>query len=177
MYPGTIGFTIVRDPWDWWVSRWSRDVEVFRCNSTFPNYLRQGPRPEQVYWSETDWWEALGADGILPNYVGRFERLEEEVCRLFNIFFSDLLTPDEIRLGFHRAGRPRFTNWRVPYPLYYVEDWMVDYVAEKDDYIIQRFGYAFPDATSTNLSGSWEKERATGKLLQLLKESLGLCIT
>lgn len=180
MYPGTSGFTIVRDPWDWWVSRWSRDVEVGRCDSTFADYLSDGPRPEEVYRSETDWWQGLGADGISPNLIGRYEKLEEEVCRLFNIFFSDLLTPDEIRLGFHRAGRPRATAWRVPYPLYYREQWMIDDIAEKDDYIIQRFGYSFPDAASTSFSGSYYDERATGRLLELLRESLGLsatCIT
>lgn len=167
IYPDAPAFTVVRNPWDWWTSSWLRDIEVGRFNATFAEYL-DGHRSESV------WWYELGADEVPEHRVIRFEKLESGIHRVFRTLFSDLLTPDQIWSAIARVGHVRASRWRMPFPFFYREEWMVEEVARRDRSLIEQFGYMFPREDDV----SFPEGLASGQALTLIKKSLGLrCVS
>jgi hypothetical protein len=163
LFPDAPSFTLVRNMWDWRVSLWSRHVETGCCCVSFGDWLKDS-------LSFMDWWDNLGAEGV--DYIGRFEKLDVEIRRIFHILMPDLLTDEEILLAITRIGPVRTSSWHVPWPWLYKEMWMVDHVYEQDGELIDRFGYEFPYEDSVSYGPGSPEGLRGGLLLSLLKESL-----
>src|SRR4051812_31425437 len=72
-------FAVIRNPWDWYVSRWQFAQEQGQTHHDFGGWLRWMcdwlPRRDRDYYSAL-WWRTFGKDPWVE--VGRFENLRKD---------------------------------------------------------------------------------------------------
>ena len=136
-------FSFVRNPWDLHVSSWLHVKRMkhkpLGSEMEFADFLHtrfdpdRGPSHSLDVLAEPQSRFLTDFDGnLLVDFVGRFERLEEdfaEICRLAKL--PDLQLP-------HR----RKAVGRRDYRSYY-DDALAEFVADKNREDIERFGYTF----------------------------------
>jgi len=139
-WPGWFRFAFIRDPWDRLVSCWCEKIanrsSIFRGfkqfgwpdRMSFPAFIRaiadlDPARHEHHFASQ--WSLITQGDELCVDFIGRFERLDEDFRRLF---------PGQGRLGHY------ITSSRGPAAAYYTPD-LCEIVERTFSDDIERFGY------------------------------------
>jgi hypothetical protein len=139
-------FAVVRNPWDqmvscyhWWLQKASRlethqeSVAEIRAMDGFGGFMRSpygGEMLNQCTGSSYD-WVSDDAGGLLVDYVGRFETLNEswgEICD---------------RLGVERTELKHLNQTKRTHYRDYYTDETRDIVARRFARLIEEFGYSF----------------------------------
>lgn len=138
-------FTFVRNPFDWYISSYMRDMEIHRWRGTFRDWLLNRRAP--VHWMSGQ-WVRMGCSGV--DYVGRFESMLVDLIRILGAIIPDLVSPAQLHELF-----PQCAAWSYGCTaIEGVEQWMrdelysadmVDLVYEKDALLFEQFGYTFEE--------------------------------
>lgn len=130
-------FAFVRNPFDWYVSMYHRDVDTGKFAGTFRRYFweRMG-RGETLTKMWADFMDGQGVDSI-----GRFESLVFDVVEILSKFVPEV-RPVVFMRSIERLGKVRESTERMPYQLYY-NDEKIEAIKELDKDYLAKFGYAF----------------------------------
>jgi hypothetical protein len=126
----------VRNPWDRYVALFMYANKMHRqanrpIYETFGDYVASGGY-EGMHHSEF----LLHREGTRAvDFVGRFEKINEDIRRMY--CFIGLPEPQNIP----HFNRSEYNN-RRHYTEYY-QRWMVDAVAAREKYVIEKFGYVY----------------------------------
>jgi len=159
-YTGNIPPVVVsvRNPWDWYVSRWwfSLGEDQLNFAPTFRGHMRcvlertgeaHGDLERGTF---THAWNHVGGDNA--DYIRRYEDFENEAIRVWHAVMPDLVDPETWRLklrerGHHRCGLGNLGIPHEPYWHYY-DDELQGWVAKWDAELIARFGYSFREGST-----------------------------
>lgn len=134
-------FAVIRNPWDWYVSRWKFGQEQGEPEQTFDAFVRDlcGKadtalgrylhRRDRDYYSAL-WWRTFG--GYPGVTVGRFESLRED----FGAFLATVGVELDI------SGPATNGSGRGHYWDYYSAE-LRELVAHKARHLIRTYGYSF----------------------------------
>jgi hypothetical protein len=142
--PDAPAFTFVRNPWDWYISRWMHRLRNRRCRQPFATYLTS---PTEETMTEKFSWYV----GDRPNtVVGRFESLETDLARMLHSLIPDILSEADILGWFPEAWRGWANRAWSESVEQHMRDSLYDrhlaaIVAERDAGIIEEFGYGYED--------------------------------
>jgi hypothetical protein len=134
----------IRNPWDRYVALWLfidpwRKQHKLPPHGSFVNYILNGGYDGQ----HQDEFLCHRDGSFTMDFVGKFEKIEEDIRRLFE--FLKLPLPHKILhvndFNFHLTTKNE--NKRKHYTEYYTEQWMIDAVAKREKVVIDKFGYKF----------------------------------
>ena len=140
-------FTFVRNPYNWYISRWLHALRLRRYKGSFRNHLlkyqQYGGHHRFTFWETyLDFTE----DKITMERIGRFENFADDFVRIFSDLVSDFYTKEEIRNLFPEAFRQwRNNSWIEDIevsiaPELYNPD-MILHVQKVDLELFNKFGY------------------------------------
>lgn len=161
-------FIFIRNPWDWYVSRYfyfCRCTAVenglsIRCDSglqdtaflkkfpTFKNHMIWGRSHDSNFWLNYRYKEMCFVNNKnLIDYTGKFENIEEA---LNNIFKQCNIVPEISYQDFYLNIKKRNKNIILNSTIhdhysYYYDKELIDLVYKKDNEIIDEFNYAYED--------------------------------
>ena len=160
-------FTVVRNPFDWYISYYLRDLQIHRWRGSFREWVSATKMAELGY---SHHWVDMGGQEV--DHVGRFETLSDDLDKIFAAIIPDLVTSEQLREWW-----PRYCSYMRG-----IEQWlrdelydtdMVEAVYKKDAVLFERFGYTFeeryyfgwclpgiPSAHPGVIADNWESERS-----------------
>lgn len=140
----------VRNPWDWYVSKWWFGLERSKALGFRPTFREH---MEQVRDGFGDWnhgtctnaWNHIGGD--YADYVRRYEDFEAEAIRVWSAVMPDLVDKNRWQIRLRELGRFEAGkgNTGLPHSGYqdYYDAELRSWVEEWDREYIQRWGYKF----------------------------------
>lgn len=154
-YEGRIPPTVVsvRNPWDWYVSRWWYSLGKDKLNfaPTFRGHMEcVSERVGEMHGdlergTFTHAWNHVGGDHA--DYVRRYENFVDNAIRIWYAVMPDLVHPETWRTRLQEIGRfdSGMGNLGVAHKPYwhYYDDELRGWVARWDEGLIARFGYSF----------------------------------
>lgn len=157
--PPAITFT--RNPWEWYVSRWTQNCRRGDFEGEFKDYLRilqeNSGRGRHIV-RMSDWWDEMECGRA--DHIGRFETLHDDIIRILLAIIPDVATEEKIRhlfdtLPWQKAAITPSGEHPGPHYTWYDAESQA-WVAEWDARLIEAFGYAFDDPTA------WMQEARRG---------------
>lgn len=130
-------FAFIRNPWDWYVSRYSFE-KSFRALPPFKEYMKS----INNYWLINVFNELCFKDNkYAVDYMGRFENIEKSIKDINTL---SGITPKIAYETYCKADNKNRINASThrPYIEYY-DDESINIVMEKDKIIIDKFDYSF----------------------------------
>lgn len=156
-------FTFIRNPWDWYVSRYfyfcrSPVVEnglSIKCDSgligvdfikrfpTFKEHMLWGNSKSPNFWLNSRYQDMCFVDGKnLINYVGKLENIEESINEVFKR--CNIISQVSYQDFYRDADRFFNGTTHKHYSCYYDKE-LIDLVYEKDKKIITKFNYNYTE--------------------------------
>ena len=142
--PDAPAFTFVRNPWDWYISRWMHRLKNHRCRQPFLTHLAD---PNEVSMTQQfDWF--VGDRRNLR--TGRFENMESDLASILHSLVPDILSEEDVLGWFPEAWRGWANRAWCENVEQHMRDSLYDrhamsWVAERDSGIIEEFGYGYED--------------------------------
>jgi hypothetical protein len=142
--PPAIGF--IRNPWDWYVSRWRQLRGDRKIQLSFSEFMEKAKAgcDESSFRTYTALCDYYGIE--CAQYIGRFEQYEDAVVCILLAVVPDLVTEKWLRASLAEVGRHKHyrepQGGAYPYQEYYVSE-MVEWVVGNDAALIERYGYTF----------------------------------
>lgn len=141
-------FSFVRNPFDWYVAYWIRDMEIHAWRGAFRDWFYKRRAVPSASSSMLEYFQYLG--GFEIDYVGRFECFLDDLVFMLGQIIPDLVSESEIRQAFGD-----FLNWS--YGCLWIEDveqWMreelytqdmVEQIYAQDEPLFRQFGYSYEE--------------------------------
>lgn len=153
--PTAPSFTFVRNPFDWYIATYIRDLEVHRWRGGFREWINMctllpksngGSGDGQI--GMTKYYEFL--TGYKVNYVGRYERMLDDLIYIMGRIIPDIVTEQELRDWF-----PDYMTWSYGCNFQEgTEQWLreelyappiIEWIYQTDRYFFDRFGYNYEE--------------------------------
>jgi len=135
--PDVPSFAFVRNPFDWYVSRYHRAIDMEVFDGTFEEYFNE--IVVSGGGTITNVWDYFTSPGV--DHIGRFERLVPEIVRIFGIVVPQLPS-DDIIAKVNKLGKVRASKNRRSYHKYYDDD-LVNMVLDLDWWYLKEFDYGY----------------------------------
>lgn len=135
-------FTVIRNPWDWYVSMWGRANKIKHQGwkgSTFKEYMECVKNHDIDHWNfdtMTGAWETVEADRA--DYIGKYENLYCDLPRILN----EIMGVDQGVIKQALASTRFRVTSHMPYQRYY-DPMMRGWVRKWDRRLISYFQYTF----------------------------------
>jgi len=143
-------FTVIRNPYEWYVSWYRRLVQTDRCDFDFRGFLLECldkpetdlPVPYYIYGSMSQCWSHfVGSPPNLNLQVIRYERLELDLPTVLHDLSRGDIEPEYTIDQLHRirerpTGKYTFTD-------YYDKPELIDLVRRSDHQLLRHYGYMF----------------------------------
>lgn len=138
----TPSFAFIRNPWDWYISRWIHELKTRRWRGSFHSFMTS-----DAVGSLTALWTQFTTPGL--DRVGRFEHLPGDLASILSTYVPDL-PAEEVLNWFPDAWR----QWCNRQWCESIEQWMRDelfsadlihQVETQDSELIKTYGYSYAD--------------------------------
>lgn len=134
--PNARTVTIIRNPFDWYVSSYHRAIDTGTFGGTFQQYIAQciecGETMTKIW---NDYMDNQTADTIL-----RFESLVADITEFVTSTFPEV-SAKSVSNEILRRGKVRASVGRMPFEMYYNEG-TVEKIGELDKQLLVTFGYS-----------------------------------
>ena len=155
-------FSFMRNPWDWYLSRWIIQLRYHRWRGSFRDWF-YGRKGRGIRFSDV--WHSFTDPGV--TYVGRFENMEADLLWIFEQLglIPQKISRQEYCDAFGRAGWTYSSRpWIEGYEQWMRADMftadMLAEIARSDGALIEKYGYTYEEHYyhPGGLEGSAHKE-------------------